>query len=154
MPKIPWPSKQLPLSTSGNWDHWCVWQVHCPLFECCCKESCWCVWWSQGATVAPPTPVPVCGQGKRCQHIGLCASLNWHDLFHFLVAFNVLTSNTHTACHLPLCQCIAIAFRILILSVSFIVPSVMQCYLAHWLNILSITQPIMRLQHGAMFYIA
>ena len=26
--KIPWPPKQLPLSTSCNWDHWCVWQVH------------------------------------------------------------------------------------------------------------------------------
>jgi len=34
------------------------------------------------------------------------------------------------ACHLPLYQCIAIAFQILGLSVSFVVPSVMQCYLA------------------------
>ena len=33
MPKISWPPKQLPLSTSGNWDLWCVWQVHCPFLS-------------------------------------------------------------------------------------------------------------------------
>jgi len=55
----------------------------------------------------------------------------------FLVAFNVLTPIT--AYHLPLYQCVAIAFWILVLSVRFIVPSVVQCYLVHWLNILSIT---------------
>jgi len=70
----------------------------------------------------------------------------------FLVAFNVLTSIA--ACRLPLCQCIAIAVRIFVLSVSFIVPSVVQCYLAPWLSILSIAQPMMRLQRGAMFHIA
>jgi len=53
----------------------------------------------------------------------------------FLAAFNVLT--TITAYHLPLYQCAAIAFRILVLSVRSIVPSVVQCYLVHWLNILS-----------------
>jgi len=57
-----------------------------------------------------------------------------------LVTFNVLT--TTAACHLPLNQCVAIAFRILVLSVRFIAPSVVQCYLVHWLNILSIAQPI------------
>jgi len=54
----------------------------------------------------------------------------------FLAAFNVLT--TITAYHLPLHQCVAIAFQdqILDLSVRFIVvPSVVQCYLVHWLNI-------------------
>jgi len=54
----------------------------------------------------------------------------------FPVVFNVLT--TIIACHLPLYQCVAVAFRILVLSVRFIVPSVVQCYLVHWLNILSI----------------
>jgi len=39
----------------------------------------------------------------------------------------------------PLCQYIAIALRILVLSVSFIVLLVVQCYSAHWLSILSIT---------------
>jgi len=38
----------------------------------------------------------------------------------FLVALNVLT--TIAACHLPLYRCVAIAFRILVLFVSFIVP--------------------------------
>jgi len=54
----------------------------------------------------------------------------------FLVAFNVLTSIAD--CHLPLYQCISIVSQILILSVSFIIPSVAQCYLAHWSTILSI----------------
>ena len=53
----------------------------------------------------------------------------------FLAAFNALT--TITAYHLPQYQCVAIAFRIFVLSVRFIVPSVVQCYLMHWLNILS-----------------
>ena len=57
----------------------------------------------------------------------------------FLAAFNVLTPNT--VYRLPLCQCVAIAFRILVISVRFIVPSVVQCYLVHWLNILSIAWP-------------
>jgi len=47
----------------------------------------------------------------------------------FIAAFNVLI--TITAYHLPLYQCVAIAFRILVLSVRFIVPSVVQCYLVH-----------------------
>jgi len=58
----------------------------------------------------------------------------------FLAAFNVLT--TITAYHLPLYQCVVIAFRILVLSVRFIVPSVVQCYLVNWLNILSIAWPM------------
>jgi len=61
--------------SNGNWDHWCVWQAHCPFFEWFYKETCWCVWRPQGAPVAPPASVPGCGQGKCCQHIGLCASL-------------------------------------------------------------------------------
>jgi len=32
MPKIPWPPKQLPLSTVCNWNNWCIRQVHWPLF--------------------------------------------------------------------------------------------------------------------------
>jgi len=71
----------------------------------------------------------------------------------FLAAFNVLT--TITAYHLPLYQCVAIAFRILVLSVRFIVPSVVQRYLlVHWLNILSIAWPMMRVQRGFVFNIA
>ena len=70
----------------------------------------------------------------------------------FLVAFNVLT--TIAAYHLSLYQCVAIAFRIFVLSVRFIVPSVVQCYLVHWLNILSTAQPMMRVQRGSMFHVA
>jgi len=70
----------------------------------------------------------------------------------FLAALNVLT--TITAYHLPLYQCVAIAFRILILSVRFIVPSVVQRYLVHCLNIFSIAWPMMRVQRGFVFNIA
>jgi len=52
-------------------------------------------------------------------------------------------------------QCVAIAFRILVLSVRFIVPSVVQCYLlVHGLNILSIAWPMMRVHCGFVFNIA
>jgi len=70
----------------------------------------------------------------------------------FFVAFSVLTSIA--AGHLTLCQCIAIAFRIAVLSVSFVVPSVVQCYFAHWLTILLITQPVRILQCGVVFHSA
>ena len=121
MPKISWPPKQLPLSTSGNWDHWCVvWQVHCPFFEWSFEETCWCVWRPQGAPVAPPASVPGCGQGKCCQHIWPVCKFDLILPVVFLTAFNVLT--TITAYHLPLYQCVAIAFRILVLSLSFIYP--------------------------------
>ena len=71
----------------------------------------------------------------------------------FLVAaFNVLI--TITAYHLPLYQCVAIAFRILVLSVRLIVSLVVQCYLVHWLNIFSIAWPMMRVQRGFVFNIA
>jgi len=70
----------------------------------------------------------------------------------FLAAFNVLT--TITAYHLPLHQCVAIAFRILILSVRFNIPSLVQCYLAHWLNMLSIARPMMTVQCGFVFNVA
>jgi len=38
MPKISWPPKPLSLTTSGNWDHWCVWQVHCPFLSGLAKK--------------------------------------------------------------------------------------------------------------------
>ena len=73
----------------------------------------------------------------------------------FLVAtFNILI--TITAYHLPLYQCAAIAFRILVLSVRFIFSqlTVVQCYLVHWLNTLLIAWPMMRVQRGFVFNIA
>ena len=71
--------------------------------------------------MAPPASVPGCGQGKCCQHIGLLCEFDLTLRVLFLVAaFNVLI--TITAYHLPLYQCVAIAFRILVLSVRFIFP--------------------------------
>ena len=73
--------------------------------------------------MAPPASVPGCGHWS-----GEMLPAYWpvckFDLILpvFLVAFNVLT--TITAYHLPLYQCVAIAFRILVLSVRFVVPSV------------------------------
>jgi len=43
---------------------------------------------------------------------------------------------------------------ILILSVSFIVFSVVQCYFVHWLTIFSIAQPMTKLPCGVTFHIA
>jgi len=71
--------------------------------------------------MAPPASVPGCGQGKCCQHIRpVCEfDLTLHVLF-LVAAFNVLI--TITAYHLPLHQCVAIAFQILVLFVRFIFP--------------------------------
>jgi len=61
----------------------------------------------------------------------------------FLVAaFTVLI--TITAYHLPLYQCVVIAFRILVFFCKIHLPSVVQCYLVHWLNLLLIAWPMMR----------
>ena len=125
-----------------------------PLFEWSFEETCWCVWRPQGAPVAPPASIRGCRQGKCCQHWLVVCKFDLILPVLFLVAafFNVLT--TITACHLPLYQCVAIAFWILVLSVRFIVPSIVQCYLVHWLNILSIAWPMMRVQCGFVFNIA
>jgi len=71
-----------------------------------------------------------CGQGKHCQHWPVC-KFDYLPVL-FLVTLSVLTTNA--ACHLPLYQCISIAFRILVLFVRFIVSSVVQCYLVRCLN--------------------
>jgi len=68
--KIPWPPNKLPLSTSGNGDHWCVWEVHFPFFEWSYKETCWCVWRPQGAPLAV-----VRGSAASMIDIGLYATL-------------------------------------------------------------------------------
>jgi len=63
IPEIQWPSWQLLLSSNCNRNHWCVWQVHCPLLELFRKETCWHFRRPQGRTVAPPAPVS--GHGQR-----------------------------------------------------------------------------------------
>ena len=77
IPEIQRPLWQLLLSTSCNWNHWCVWQVHRPLLKLSCKETRWHFGRHQGATVVPPAPVSGHVQKEHCQHIGLCASLIW-----------------------------------------------------------------------------
>jgi len=72
----------------------------------------------------------------------------------FLAAFINVDHHHCLAYHLPLYQCVAIAFRILVHSVRFIVPSVVQCYLVHWLNIFSIAWPMMTVPRGFLFNIA
>ena len=54
IPKISWPPKQLPLSTSGYGDHWWHGKSTAHFLSCLAKETCWHVWWPQGAPVAPP----------------------------------------------------------------------------------------------------
>ena len=71
----------------------------------------------------------------------------------FLVAaFNVLI--TITAYHLPLYQCVAIAFTNPRSFCKIHFPSVVQCYLVHWLIILLIAWPMLRVQRGFVFNIA
>jgi len=70
-------------------------------------------------------------------------------------AFNVLI--TITAHHLPLYQCVANLGFCLPNPRSFCkihFPSVVQCYLVQWLNILSIAWPMVRVQRGFVFNIA
>ena len=139
--KIPWPPNKLPLSTSGNGDHWCVWEVHCPFFEWSYKETCWCVWRPRERQWLHQRMSLAAASGNAASILA-CVQV-WSNLpVLFLAAVNVLT--TITAYHLPLYQCVATAFRILVVSVRFIVPSVVQCYLVHWLNILSIAWPMIR----------
>ena len=54
-----------------------------PHYEWPRKDTCWYVWWTQEAPVAPSAPAPVCDQKKDSQLIGLCASLIWDCLFFF-----------------------------------------------------------------------
>jgi len=105
------------------------------------------------------TPGSASGSTSVCPWLGELVPPYWpvykFDLILpvlFLAAFNVLT--TITAYHLPLYQCVVSAFRILVLSVRFVVLSVVQCYLVHWLNILSTAWPMMRVQRGFVFNIA
>ena len=133
MPKISWPPKQLPLTTSGNWDHWCVWQVHYPFSEQSCEETCRCVWRPQGMPVAPAASVPGCGQGKCCQHIDLFAS--WSN-FTCSFSSSCFERTDHHHC-LPLTP-ISMCSYCLPNPRSFCkihFPSVVQYYLVHWLNI-------------------
>ena len=160
MPTIPWPPKHLPLSTSGNWDHWCMSSpLVCmasllPLFWVVLQRNLLMYLLPQGVTRGFTSTSPQLWSGEPLPaywpvcRFDLILSLS----VIFLVAFNVLTSIT--TCHLPLSQCTAIALGILVLFVSFIAPSVVQCYLVRWWYILWITQHMMRLQHGAMLHIA
>jgi len=62
------------------------WQAHRPFFnEWPCRETCWYVCWPHRVPVAPPAPIPGCGQRKHCQHIGLCTGFIWYYLFFFLL---------------------------------------------------------------------
>ena len=118
-----------------SWDHWCVWQVHFPFFEWSYEETCWCVWQPQGAPVAPPASVPGCGQGKCCQHIILACVQFWYNFtFPFCSCFQ-RTDHHHCLPLAPVSMCSYCLPNPLVLSVRFFVPSVVQYYLVHWLNI-------------------
>jgi len=80
---------------------------------------------THGMTMAPPRLLSGCGQGERCQHIqydiGICRVCKL-DLI--LATLSILALASIIACHLPLFQCIAIAFRMfmLLVFVSFVIP--------------------------------
>ena len=118
MSKILWPQRQIPLPTSCNWNHWCVWKEH-PLFWVASKklvnisgdprES---QWLQQRLSLAVI-------RGTLQEYWLVCNFVLILSVL-YLVAFDALIRIV--ACHLPLSQCIVIAFRIPIPSVSFIVP--------------------------------
>jgi len=85
--------------------------------------------WIQGSASGSTSVCPWLWSGETLPAYWPVCKFDLYLPVLFLVAFNVLT--TITACHLPLYQRVAIAFRIPVLSVRFIVPSVVQCYL-HW----------------------
>jgi len=104
-----------------------------------------------------------------CAFFGLCTGLIWFWLFP--ASWPVLMTplafvSTHSYCLTIKCcdfckfcfphvlYSIATAFRILVASLSFIVPSVVQWYFVHWLTLLPIAQPMMKLQGCVMFHIA
>ena len=113
-----------------------------------------------GSTSGFTSVCPWLWPGLREMLLALACVQVWSDFTCFfsglVAAFNVLT--TITAYHFGTCpcinECIAIAFWILVLSATFIVPSLVQCYLVHWLNIFSIAWSMMRVQHSFVFNIA
>jgi len=137
MPKISWPAKQLSLTTSSNWDHWCVWQVHCPFFEWSCEETCWRVWWPQGVPVAPPASVP--GFLVRGNAASILAFVRVWSNFTCSFSSSCFQRTDHHHC-LPLAPVSMCSYCFpnphSFYKIHF--PSVMQCYLVHWLNILLI----------------
>jgi len=71
-----------------------------------------------------------CSRIPSVNHIVCESDLTLHVLF-LVTAFNVLI--TITAYHLPLYQCVVIAFRILVLSVKFIFPQLCSTSYSHGL---------------------
>ena len=121
MPKISWPPKQLPLTTSGNWDHWCVRQVHCPIFWVVLQRNLLMCLATPGNASGSTSVCPWLWSGEMLPAYWPVCEFDLTLRVLFLVAaFNVLI--TITAYHLPLYQCVAIVFRILVFSVRFISP--------------------------------
>jgi len=112
-PKIQYSPWQLLLSTSCNETTGVYGKSTARFCELPCKQTSWRVRWPQEATVAQLALVPGCGQEERYQYIGLCASL---------ILFNHPQCSDQCCCQpLASIQWIAIAFRIFVFSVSFIV---------------------------------
>jgi len=113
MPEIQWPSWQLLLSTSCNRNHWCVRQVHCPFLSCLEKNL-----------------VDISGDPRERQwlHQRLSLAVARRNTASILACVQVWSDFSHPQCinqcscpSLASLQCIAIAFRMSVFFVSFIV---------------------------------
>ena len=152
MPKIPWPPKQLPLSTCGHWDHWCVYgKSTAPFLSGLAKK------------LVDASGVP---REHQWLHQDLSLAVVRRNAASILACvqawFNLTCSfsscfkcTDHHRC-LPLAPASVCSYCLPNTRsfCKFYCSSIVQCYLVHWLNILSIVQPMVRVQRGVMFYIA
>ena len=109
------PSCQLLFSTSCNRNHWCVWQVHCPLLPLSCLAK---------------KLVGISGDPREGQwlHQRLSLAVVRGNTASILACVQVWSDFSHPQC-INQCSCpslaslrwIAIAFRMSVFSVSFIV---------------------------------
>ena len=135
MPKIPWTPKQFTIFNQLQLRPLVYMASPLPLFWVASQRN---------LLICLVTPGSTSGSTSTCPWLQSKETLpaDWpvckFDLILYvlfiLVAFSILASIA--ACHLPLYQCIASAFRILVLPVSFIVPyavAVLVCALVNYL---------------------
>ena len=145
---------QIPFTTSGNWDHWCVRQVHCSFFCVVLRRNLFsdvsgdpreCQWLHQHLSLAVvrgnAASILACVRvwsNFTCSFSSSCFCCSDHHHCLPLAPVSMCSCcfpNPHSFCKIHL-------------------PSVVQCCLVHWLNLLLIAWPMMRVQCGFVFNIA
>jgi len=106
------------------------------------------VCWPQGVPVAPPALSLAVIKGNAATILACVQVWSVSVLLFFWLLLVYWPPALPTTCPF---LCVSMYSYCLLNPRSF---CKFQWYLAHWLNILSIAQPVMRLQYGAMFHIA